>query len=162
MTLDFYTHNMGLGEFANECGRKTDTIADWRKRGMIQGYGQPHPSHDGRWLYAREDAMAVYVSGMLKEHAGLTWASALDAGRQITRTTLMLITNRIAPSGIAYIFEAEGGTSVFFQTSAEEAFDAMKRHSGAIAVAHAVQLESLFNHLPGDYRKALETMQHAG
>ncbi|MFW5654754.1 MAG: hypothetical protein ACOCYW_03785 [Roseicyclus sp.] len=122
MPLGFFAHNMSLSEFANECERKTDTIADWRKRGMIQSYGRPHPSHDGRWLYSREDAMAVYISGMLKDYAGLAWTSALDAGMQITKIILVLPINRMSIGGIAYIFETENKTNVSFSSDRRRSF----------------------------------------
>lgn len=161
MPLGFFAHNMSLSEFANECERKTDTIADWRKRGMIQSYGRPHPSHDGRWLYSREDAMAVYISGMLKDYAGLAWTSALDAGMQITKIILVLPINRMSIGGIAYIFETENKTNVSFQVTAEEAFNAVERRSSGIAVARAVEIKSIFNHLPGDYQEVVKSIQAA-
>lgn len=164
MGIDFLAHNMTLSQFASEAGRTTDTVADWRKRGMIAGYGQPHPARNGQWVYSREDALAVHIAAQIQSGGGYTWAVALQAGHRIARNLVARVLQSGTASGelydhrYTYIFDTSAGVFIYMGLSVEAAFDALPKNILVTPIARIVDVDSIVNNLPGDFRTALEML----
>jgi len=162
--IEFLAHNMTLSQFSSEVERSTDTVADWRKRGMLQGFGLPHPNRNGQWLYSREDALGVYVAAHIQASGGYTWATSLGVGLRLARILIARVMQSGTESGehyahrYAYVFDTSAGVFVYMGLSVEAAFAALPTDIKATPVARVVDMESIVNGLPGDFQAALEML----
>jgi hypothetical protein len=76
MSTAFIERNLSIGQLSDQTGKPVATIADWRKRGMIDGYGQPNPNGKGHWLYSVEDALKIHLAENFR-NSGIKWKDAL-------------------------------------------------------------------------------------
>ena len=149
MDIEFLAHNMTLSQFASEAGRSTDTVADWRKRGMIDGYGQPHPNRNGQWVYSREDALAVHIASQIQSAGGYTWSVALEVGHRIARNLVARVMQSGTESGkfydhrYTYVFDTSAGVFIYMGLSVEAAFAALPKDILVTPIARVVDVESI-------------------
>lgn len=164
MSIEFLAHNMTLSEFASEVERSKDTVADWRKRGMLDGYGVPHPNRNGQWLYSREDALGVYIAAHVQAAGGYTWDTALGVGLRIARTLVARVLQSGTESGdyynhrYAFVFDTSAGIFIYMGLSVEEAFAELPNTIKVTPIARVIDVDSIVNSLPGAFQVALDML----